>query len=372
VKSFVLALIILLVAIALAILLVLTKKDPDKKAEIELITSVRVQRVMPGSHQVQIETQGVVRSMQEVQLSAEVRGKVKTKPEGFVAGAVVEKDQLLLELDATDYNAAEARAASAVADAEVAYSQELAMSAQAAIDWKKLGRGEPSALVLREPQLKAATARLDSAKAELLRAQEDVKRTSIRAPFDARVRRVSAEVGAVLAPGTPVAELYSTKELEVRLPFSLLDYGFLEKDKPTELLLTASVGGEEKSWPAILDRIDGEVQRSTLSAYGLARIQPNAADELPPVGLFVEAVVPGRQLEDVVILPRSAVRGSKEVWVVQDGELARREITILRTTSDSLVVRNDFKPGDQVVLTRLAAPMTGMKVQAVEDDKQSP
>ncbi|MDX1679395.1 MAG: efflux RND transporter periplasmic adaptor subunit [Akkermansiaceae bacterium] len=368
VKSFVLALVILAVASVLAIVLVLTKEDPKKKQEAELVTSVRVQPIERGSHQVLIETQGAVRSLHEVQLAAEVGGRVESKSTDLVAGAAVSQGQVLLELDATDYKAAAARAATAVAEAKVALQQEQAMAKQAAIDWEKLGRGEPSDLALRKPQLEAARKRLESAREELQRAQKDVERTSIHAPFDARVRRVAAEVGAVLAPGTPVAELYSTEELEVRLPFTLLDYGFLKDGEAVELTLTATVGGEEKSWPAVLDRLDGEVQRSTLSAYGMARVKRNAAGELPPVGLFVEAEVPGKVLEDVVELPRSAVRSGKEVWVERDGKLARCEITILRSSEDEVVVRGEaFEEGDRLMLTRLATPMPGMKVEAMED-----
>ena len=74
----------------------------------------------------------------------------------------------------------------------------------------------------------------------------------------------------------------------------------------------------------------------------------------------------------MVVLPRSAVRGSNEIWVEQDGKLAKREINILRASRHEVVARADFAPGDRLVLTRLAAPMNGMKVEALkaEDDQQ--
>lgn len=370
VKSFVLALMILVVASVLLIVLVLTKQDPKKKQEIELVNSVRVIRIVRGSHQVRIQTQGAVRSLHEVQLAAEVNGRVESKSDALVAGAVVAKGQVLLELDATNYRAAAARAASSVAEAEVVLEQEKAMARQAAIDWEKLGRGEASDLALRKPQLEAAEKRLESVQQELKRAKKDVERCSIRAPFDARVRMAMVEVGAVLAPGTPVAELYSTTELEVKLPFTLLDYGFIKDAKGAELTLTAAVGGEQKTWPAVLDRMDGEVQRSTLSAHGRAIVKANKAGELPPVGLFVEAVVPGKTLEDVVVLPRSSVRGGNQVWVERGGKLVSLPITILRASEHEMVVRAEFEPEDRLVLTRLAAPMPGMKVEAISEDSE--
>ncbi len=373
VVSFVAALCVVLIAVCSFIVLVKTKKDPKQVEGKKLVTAVRVEPIRARSHEVSIETQGVVSSLREVMLAAEVGGRVTTKSDQLVAGEMVKEGEVLIEIESSDYKAAEARANSALADAELALEQEQAMAEQAVIDWKKLGRGEPTDLVLRVPQLKAAEARVKSAEAEQLRAKRDVERTIIRAPFDARIRRVQVEVGAVLGPGTVIAELYSTQQLEVRLPFSLLDYGFLVEG--SNIQLTATVGGEEKTWPAVLDRVDGEVQRTTLSAYGLAKLDHKSKD-LPPVGLFVEAKVPGKTLDGVVVLPRSAVRGSNDVWVVQKGEegheLVKRQIDILRTSRDEVVARGDFEPNDQLVLTRLAAPMNGMKVEPIQEEEETP
>ncbi len=370
VKSFLLALGLLVVGILVMIVFVWTKPEPEKKESSDFVPSVRVAPVVVGRHHVVINTQGAVRSLQEVTLSAEVSGRVMGKSPKLLEGAMVQKGDSLVKIDAADYDAAVARAASAVAEAELALKQEAAMSVQAKIDWEKLGEGEPSSLVLRKPQLKSAMARLESAKSEFGRAKRDVERATIAAPFDARVRRVSVELGAVLAPGTPVAELYSANQLEVKLPFSLMDYGFLRESEAVEVELTASVGGELKKWPAVLERVDGEVQRSTLSAYGLARVKPAEDGSLPPVGLFVEASVPGMILNDVVLLPRVAVRGADEVWVVNDGLLAKRKITILRSGDDQLIVKGNFRDGDQLVLTRLAVPMVGAKVEVVDSENE--
>lgn len=372
VRSFLLALAIVGVAIVGVIVLVATKPEPEKKTQAELVPAVRVSELKSGSHAVRISTQGVVRSLREVTLSAEVGGRVFRKSPSLIDGGAVEAGEVLVEIEPADYRAARARADSAVADARVAVAQEQALAEQALADWRKLGRGDPGDLVLRKPQLAAAEARLESALAELRRASRDVERTSICAPFNARVRRVSVEQGAVLAPGTPVADLYSVDELEVRLPFPLSDYGYLKTDGSTRITLSATVGGEARSWPAVLDRIDGEIDRATLSGYGMARVRPDAAGLLPPVGLFVEAQVPGKVLEEVVELPRAAVRGDNEVWVVQQGRLARRTVEVLRAGSGTLVVRGDFAPGDQLMLTRLAAPLAGMKVDMVEVDSDEP
>ncbi|MCH7227255.1 efflux RND transporter periplasmic adaptor subunit [Haloferula sp. A504] len=363
VLSFVIALGLLVLGVVAVILFVLTKPEAEKKAEVELVPTVVARPVSSGSHRVSIRTQGVVSSVREVSIAAEVGGRVVSIDAELIEGGVVKKDQVLVRIDPADYEAALARAEAGLADARLALAQEQALAEQAALDWKKLGRGEPGDLVLRKPQIVAAEARIGSAKAEVERARRDLERTTIKAPFAARVRKAHVEEGAVVAPGTPVAELFSASELEVRLPFPLEDFGYLEPEGSPEIVLTASIGGREQRWTAVLDRVEGEVERSTLSGFGIAKVMPEASGELPPVGLFVDAEVPGTMLEDVVELPRSAVRGAGEVWVVADGRLVKRRVTILRAERERLVVRGDFQEGDQLVLTRLAAPLVGMKVE---------
>lgn len=363
VLSFLIALGLLVAGVVAIIVFVLTKPEAEKKEEVELVPTVLVQPVVAGTHEVIIRTQGVVQSVREVSIAAEIGGRVESIDAQLVEGGRVEKNQVLAQIDAADYEAALARAEAGLADAELALVQEKALAKQAELDWKKLGRGEAGPLVLREPQIAAAEARIGSATAEVAKAERDKERTSIRAPFAARVRKAHVEEGAVVAPGTPVAELYSATELEVRLPFPLDDFGYLEAGATPEIELTASIGGRARKWPAVLDRLEGEVERSTLSGFGIAKVVPNEAGELPPVGLFVDARVPGATLEDVVELPRSAVRGADEVWVVAEGKLAKRRVKILRADRETLAVSGDFEEGDQLVLTRLAAPLVGMKVE---------
>lgn len=367
--SFLMALGLLVLGLVAVILLVLTKPEAEKKEEVELVPTVLARPVVSSSHQVSIRTQGVVRSVREVSIAAEVGGRVEWIDAQLIEGGMVKKDQVLVRIDPADYDAALARTKAGLADAELALAQEKALAQQAALDWKKLGRGEPGDLVLRKPQIVAAEARIDSAQAEVERARRDRERTAIDAPFDARVRKAHVEEGAVVSPGTPVAELYSASDLEVRLPFPLDDFGYLDAGASPEIKLTASIGGRDQEWPAVLDRLEGEVERSTLSGFGIAKVVPNEAGEIPPVGLFVDAEVPGATLEDVVELPRSAVRGADEVWVVADGLLAKRRVNILRANRETLVVRGDFVDGDQLVLTRLAAPLVGMKVEVEQGDE---
>lgn len=365
--SFVLVLVILAGASGLGAWMIV-HRDQTKPKDLERpIPTVDTVALKPGSHTVVLTSEGIVQSAREVSLAAEVAGRVVKISPQLVNGGTVQEGDVLATIDDADYQVALERAKSAIADAELTIEQETARGIQAQRDWDKLGRGEPPALVLRKPQIAAAEARLAAARAEVERAQRDIRRTRIIAPFSGRIRRASIEEGSYVTPGSPVAEMFSDKELEVRLPFSLTDYAQSLGAQTPPFDVYAEIGGERKSWKAALERTEGEINRETLSGFAIARIIAGP-DGAPQPGLFVRAELAGKTLDNVVEIPRSALRGARDVWVTQGGRLARRQVDVLRSGRDTLIVTGDFQPGDLLVTTRLSAPVPGMEIKASEPE----
>lgn len=363
--SFVLVLAILIISVGVAAFLIIHKVKA-KQVEIEKsVPSVEVVELRVGRHVPEISSEGAVRSRREVRLAAEVSGKVVWISDQLIEGGRVEAEEVIARIDKADFVAALARAEASQADAELSLAVEKAKGEQAEKDWAKLGRGEAPPLVLRTPQIASAQARLDSAIAEVERAKRDVERTSIKAPFSGRVREAGIEVGSVAIPGTVVAEIYSDEDLEVRLPFSLDDFGYVRQEGSPPLTLTAEIGAQSKEWPAELVRVEGEVERSTLSGHAIAKVMANQSGGYPPVGLFVKTSVKGAPIEGVVEIPRSALRGGNVVWLVRDGVLHRRTVDVLISNRENLVVTGEFAPGEQLVITRMNAPIAGNAVNAV-------
>ena len=85
-------------------------------------------------------------------------GRVLEVSPKFKSGGRFAKGEVMLEIDGSDYVAALAKAESALADAQLSLAREEARAAQARRDWKKLGRGDASDLVLGIPQIASAKA----------------------------------------------------------------------------------------------------------------------------------------------------------------------------------------------------------------------
>ena len=150
--------------------------------------SVSVMEVQPSSFQVTLASFGTVAPRTQTTLVAQVGGQVirvsdKLRNGGFFA----EGDELLV-IDPRDFAADVQIGEAALADASQLVEEEQARASQAARDWERLGNeGEPSSLVLRAPQVAAARARLESARASLTKAQLNLERATVRAPYAGRV-----------------------------------------------------------------------------------------------------------------------------------------------------------------------------------------
>lgn len=362
--SLVWVLALLVTAVAVAVVLMVNQVKTTQLDVPRPVAAVDVVPLQPGSHTVNLTSEGIVQSRREVALAAEVAGRVISVSPSLIEGGRVKQGDILATIDDADYQVALERAKSAVAEAELSIEQESARGVQALRDWQKLGRGEAPALVLRKPQIAAAEARLASARAEVERALRDIRRTSITAPFCGRVRKAHLEEGSFVNPGAAVAEIYSDEDVEVRLPFSLADYAQSLQEQTPPFPVQAMIAGKAEVWQAELDRLEGEIDRATLSGYAIARIQPNEQGKFPAVGLFVRAHLSGKTLDNVVEIPRAALRGAHDVWVLEEGKLAKRRAEVIRASRDTLIVTGDFQPGDQLVTTRLAAPVPGMEMKA--------
>ena len=282
----------------------------------------------------------------------------------FEVGATFKEGEVIAKIDRVNFEAAEAQAQSTLADAKLNLVQEKARADQSARDWRKIGGGKVATdLVLRVPFMESARARVLAAEKALELAEEDLRRTEIKAPFNCRVRAVNLNRGATVAPGSQLGTIYDDQNLTIRLPFSMDDYAQIP-DK-SEIKLFTTISGQLYEWDAKMMWELGEVDQSTLSAYVLAKVTENSDQSrrfrLPVPGIFVNARLKGAALPGVVGVPRSAVRGRNQVFVLnEESKLEIRELTIARSTATNVYTTQGIEDGEEVILTKLEMPVAGM------------
>ncbi len=347
-------------------------KPEAKKVEKErILDAVEVMAAKPTDVDLQIPTQGLVEPARTTSLASEVAGKVASVSAAFEVGGRFATGEVLLELDSADYQAALTQSKATLADSEAALAQEQARADQAIRDWKKISPGtKPNALAAREPQLASARARVAAAKDAVVKAERDLERTKLKAPFDGRIKSTSTELGSYVTPGAPIATFDSTEGYEVRLPLSLDDYAFIKetsKDAPAEVAFSAKIGGRSYTWKGHIIRLEGEVDRASRSVRIVAQVDSKDEDPLLQPGLFLKAEVEGRTLKNVYRVPRSAFLDEETILVVQpDNRITFRELDVLRPDGTDLLVSAGLKPNEKVCLTTLAAPIEGMEVTVLK------
>lgn len=344
---------------------------------------VRVSTVTPNQIQLKVHTQGTVTPRTESTLIAQVAGQIKTVSPAFASGGFFEKGDLLLSIDPRDYEVAVAQAKVQVAQAELMISREQEESAIALEEWERMGKGQPSDLVLRKPQIAQAQASLEAARGALTRAQLNLERTSIRAPYAGRVRSKNADIGQYVGPGTPVGRIYAVDYAEVRLPipdqdlaYLDLGFGFRGQSGTTQgpkVILHANFAGQTHTWEGQIVRVEGEIDARSRMINLVARIDNpygRSENERPPlaVGMYVKAEIQGKTVDNVYAIPRSAIRPNQQILVVTDNRLYYRDIEILRADASQAIINKGLHPNDQICLSPLDTVVDGMPVRTHNQD----
>ena len=346
---------------------------------------VRVEgtRLKATTFPVVVRSQGVVQPRTQTTLLPEVTAKILEVSPNFKAGGFFEKDEILLRLDPVDYETAVVVAKAAVAQAEAVLAEEQAKADQALESWKALGRtGEPSALLLRRPQVIKAQADAAAAKAEVLKAERDLERTTIRAPYAGQVLEQLVDVGQLVSTGTQMAKLFAVDYVEIRLPLPEREMRFLALPEhyrggsasaaSAAVRLRAVVNGKPAYWQGRLVRVEGAMDTSTRQVVAVAQVDDPYAqrsDGAPPlkIGQFVEADIAGETLREVFIIPRSAVRAGNEIILISPQNTLRR-LTVEPLVGDEkqiVVAANlpkSLKEGDVLCTTPIPFPADGARV----------
>ena len=341
---------------------------------------VRVQAVHPTDFQLIIPAQGTVAPRTQTTLVSQVAGQIIAVSPAFANGRFFEKGDVLLTIDPRDYEVLVAQAQVQVAQAKLRLAREKEEEAIARDEWKRLGNGEPTDLVLRKPQIAEARATIAAAEGALMRANLNLERTQIRAPYPGRVRTKNADVGQYINPGAPLGHIYAIDYAEVRLPVSddqlaYLDLPLSFRNNPQgnsgpDVRFHATFAGREHTYMGRIVRVEGEIDARSGMIALVGRVDNPYRQRdrnTPPlvVGMFVTAEILGHRAENIMIIPRAALRGKNRVLVVTDNRLYYRTIDILRADAEKVVVKSGLKPGEQLCVSPVDTIVDGMRVRTV-------
>lgn len=347
---------------------------------------VRVHTVELDDIDLSVISEGTVQPRTESELVPEISGRVISISSSFAQGGFFEEGDTLLEIDPFDYQQAVIAARSQLAQSRLRLAQEEAEAEIARREWEEIGEGDPRALTLREPQLEDARAGVAAAEANLVRAERDLDRAELRAPYAGRVRRKGVDVGQFVTMGNSVGTIYSVDVAEIRLPLPDAELAYLDlplsyRGGETRLgprvTVRTTFAGATHTWDGRIVRTESEIDPVSRMVHVVAEVMDPYSSgpdpNRPPlaVGMYVDAQIEGRRFGSIAEIPRAALRGRDQVMVVDDENRLRfRTVDILRLTTSSLFVRDGLQDGERVAVSTVDSPTEGMLVQITNPEAE--
>ena len=291
------------------------------------------------------EAPATVLGKNETRLAAEASARILAI--AVDSGDSVKAGQVLVRLDARDAELALARAEAGLAQSDARLAQAEAQAARAR-SLKEKNFISAEAVTLRETELAAARADVQSARANRDSARRAVEKCIVTAPFNGIVRSRSAQVGELAAPGTPLLTLADTSDLHVVAQVQARDADGLAAAGKVEF----DAAGRVLALQPL--RISGAINREARTVEARYRFAGTAP--APGTEGRLTWRDPRPHLAADYILRRNGRYG---VFVL-DGDTARfRE---LPQVQEGRPAAADFPPGLQIVTRGRHALQDGLKV----------
>jgi RND family efflux transporter MFP subunit len=343
------------------------RNAPKQQSTRPIVTVVKAET---SDHQAQVVGYGESVPRFHLKLTSEVSGRVLRLASNLVTGERFNKGELLLELEDTSYRETLRSAEYELKVAEVELLEASLNAKQAKSEWQRSGlQGEPeSALVLHEPQLKTAQAKVTLGKQTLTKARIELEKTHITAPFNALVVSRDVQPGSYVQSGSQLIELYSTDRVEIFIPLSESQWEILPSadeisSQNWPVQLHSSDG--QHSWSGYIARSEQHLdtqnrQRSLVVAVDTPL---DLAQPLYP-GTFVSAAIPGRVVSETWQIPLSSITQDSTIWIVESGALKSLPVKILFSEKASVYI-HPVKGIDNpfVVVHPLSSYLPGMRVE---------
>jgi len=225
-KRWLVPVLVLAAGFGLAYLIGTNKPSIDVEPQERLAPTVRVVTVISKNEHLTITSQGTVAPRTQSELIPEVSGRVTWVSPALVAGGSFREGEPLLRIDDADYRNQQAKSEAALKRAEVEQQHARAeLKRIRSLNRQKLASTQQ--VEDAERAARVATANLHEATASLAQARLDLARTELTAPFTGLVREEQVDVGQFITRGQRVGTIYATDYVEVRLPISAHQLGFL-------------------------------------------------------------------------------------------------------------------------------------------------
>lgn len=356
----------LLIIILIIFQLATGKKAAEKKDELSVDNKkyVKVHRIKNDTVQLYVSGFGRVSSARNIVLSAEVQGLLQGGSVNLKPGQSFSQGQLLFKIKDTEAQLAlKARksgflniVSTILPDIKIDFPSNYSA-------WSNfLNKIDLDGNLPELPEFSSSKEKTFLAAKNVLAEyynirgdEERIKKYSVYAPFNGSVVDVTAEVGANVNPGSPIATIIKTMSLEVAIPVDPSDIKLL--DAGNKVMLTSE--DKKQSWEGKVIRIGQNINPNTQSID--VYVSANNDDNSLYNGMYVEAAIEAGRVLSADEIPRRSFLNSGYVYTVKDSLLIKKKPVVLKRNNSTYVVKN-FEDGELVVIEPIPGAVDSMKV----------
>ena len=369
--------VIFIIALAYGLMrfLIAQREPPPVRRSVEARRYVKVEVVKYSQLASEVSAPGRLSSVAEIDIVAEASGKIEAGSVALKKGArfskgdllfVIYPDEALLSLKARK-SQYQNTLASIIPDLVIDYPEEEApfTSFFSSID---VDKALPPMPEIRNDKLKIflASRNVISEYYSIQRDELQLKRRTVRAPFNGTFKEVYMELGAYTNAGGRVARAIQTDDLELEVPLGRSGAPWIKPGDP----VTVESENRALSWQGKVIRKSQFVDENTQSQSVFIHI---GYDSKQPMlaGEYLVARFPVQAIDNVMEIPRNSVFNSNEVFVVRSGRLAKKRINVVKVNERTLIF-NGLAEGDSVVVQQLINVSEGTQVQTdkIETNRQ--
>lgn len=342
----------------LAALVACSEPVSVETSEKDQVLGVKTERFLSVPWRYPLNTSGVIRSADTVQISAEQAGTVVGV--AVKEGNRVKQGQLLMRLDNDKQKLrlqrAKAISASTRADLEQAERQ-----------WRKFSRLRGSGAVSTDQLEQARSAydalkaRMQSVQAEVELAERDLADREIRSPIAGVVDGEPVETGERVQPGEPLINIQAKDALQV--------VTWVNQAEVNQLMLGSEVTVRSEASPKVYQARVESIAQSAHPRTGNFEVKCRLvnADVLLRDGMTANVRIQVESNQQVIFIPRSAVvdRDRKPViFVLHEGRAQQRAPRFGLPSGDRIPVLSGLEQDEPLIIEPLDLITDGIDVRA--------
>lgn len=348
---------LLLFLIMTLVLIPVVSCKKEKKVEKETLINVRVQAAAKKQIRPYIETTGTLKADEEMTVSSEVDGIVKSiKVE---EGSSVGMGTLLVEINQIDYVLDKQRSDAALKQAE-------ANLANVKAEYQRKEALFKEELITKQ-QFDDISTRVTLAEADLARAKsaletsaERLSRTKIYSPLNGMVKVKRVSTGDYVRNGSPLLQLIKVDPLKLNFTISEKEIADLKTGQEVDFTVDSFVG---KNFKGKVNLLYPHVEERTRTLQAEA-IVPNAGRLLKP-GLFARATIYTGAQRKAVVAPLTALmydNSTISLFVVEGNVAHARTVKTGNKYGEDIEIIEGLKEKEQVVIVGQNNLSEGVKV----------